>query len=183
MIFPIPYTKGSKVFPIIGVSTSFDATLENWPAIITNNLAGTNGQALVLDTTQLTYHSIKKTADVLYVKWETLLERYYDGGYAYVLIPKFMPEYPTYTYYCDIEPVDEWINGGTIYPSMIEISDTPVGTGFATWLLKTEFEYDSKVYDFYCIKSYNASGTASASSLIDFALIENSSTLNLFARN
>lgn len=178
MIFPLPYTKGTKIYPILGVSSTFYNSVGEWATGISNHLSNSGGSAAVLSNLSGNYYSINRVADVFILRWA-----YYFNpllfGFPYVLIPK-LTSYPTYSYYGDADSVEDAINNNLIGDKLLfDLLQADPGdgvSGIPIWYVQDNFSYDGKLYKLYCIKyltsRWNTNGDPDASLFADTAIAE-----------
>jgi len=139
MIFPIPYTKGTKLKPIIGVSTStYPVDNSAWVTTINSNLSNINGKASLVNS----YNMALFTANWKSRFW--VLPTFVDG-YQYVLIPKVSPAFPRYYYFADVE---EYNTGDGFLMHDINYMDE---YAIPLWDIVEDFEYNNNLYTLYCI--------------------------------
>lgn len=178
MIFPIPYTKGTKTYPIVGISETFPTTVGDWATCISNNLSNAGGVASKITSPSNSYYSIYRTADIFMVNWRSNFSSALMVGFPYILIPK-LSSYPTYLYQGDAENVLDEIGayGAPSQKVLFDLLQADPGTGevgLLIWYVESDFEYESKLYTLYSIKyithSNNPSGTPTASFTFDIAL-------------
>lgn len=137
MIFPIPYTKGSKDFPIIGVAETYPVDEAAFVTEIDTALG--TGKALSINVA-----STNKFLCDWFDRWFTFDDPQFIQGIQYVLLPKQSPIFPRYYYWADKD-------NGT-WSLMYEVGQTlPATYGIPVFKIYDDFEYNSKKYTLYCI--------------------------------
>lgn len=139
MIFPLPYTKGTKLQPIIGVSSStYPEDNAEWVSTITNNLSNTDGKASLVTS----YNMNLFEADWKKRFW---VFQTFISGYQYVLIPKIFPNFPIYSYFADLEEYN--VGDGFLMEDITYDEEYAV----PLWDIVEDFEYNNNLYTLYAI--------------------------------
>jgi hypothetical protein len=137
MIFPIPYTKGSKDFPIIGVANTYP--IDEVAFVTEIGTALGTGKATTVNTP-----STNKFLCDWFDRWFSINDPQFLKGIQYILLPKQSPIFPRYYYWADKE-------NGT-WASIIEVGQSlPAIHGIPVFKIYDDFEYNSKKYILYCM--------------------------------
>ena len=147
MIYPKPYATGNKLYPILGVSTTYSITEGDIQAalIADPKTAYYINEIAVIEDDPYAFSGVKNTISVL---WETTFEStLLYNGYSYVLFPNETPEYPTFVSYANLGEV-EW-SRFALEPS------TPTG-GQLVWTIDNDFDFEGNSYTLYKIKGYGS---------------------------
>jgi hypothetical protein len=134
-IFPKPLPGGTKLYPIIGVSSVYAVS----ESTINSDIAANAAEILT---------SSQKADYAQCFFWEKF-SSVRSVGFSYILFPKLTPNYPDYLYYTDREEPDRKI---TLFYS---------GTshGYPIWVKTTSFDYNDNPYDLYVLREISSERT------------------------
>lgn len=121
MIFPIPYTKGSKLTAIIGYSLTYATT------DIAADISASRAEVLDVNAGD--------NIDLLWYRTFGILA----NGYPYVIFPNVAPAFPRFYYRRAKDTTDYTL----ITP------DAPIGGGDTYWAVNTSFTYGDGTYTLY----------------------------------